>query len=255
MTTKRFSAMLSMIILFTFMYSVSVIGEVSPPVNPCNPQGYHGVFSDSGKWIIVDQNGESYPDLEFEYLDDRYYSAGIIPFSDDGLYWGFLDSMTGYISEQDYCNIYINEDPTHDIIALDIGGGDGLGFFSRKEQRMIIEHQYNGENYTEFVSGWAWVQKFYDYEMDDFDVFLINESNEKLELDDDIIPLSNFSQGRCKVSSKTTWLVGFIDTQGHIVIDLQYESAWDFDKNGLARVWDQDHNSWMIDVDGNPVPL
>ena len=90
-------------------------------------------------------------------------------------------------------------------------------------------------------------------DMDDFDLFLINESNEKLELDDGIIPLSNFSQGRCRVYSESTQLEGFIDVYGHIVIDLQYISAWDFDENGYAKGWDQEDRCWKIDVDGNPV--
>lgn len=253
MTTKQLHAVMLLFTMLSAFLQMRALSDTIPYVNQYNPQGLHCFISPSNSWGIADQDGAIILDPVYMMIDDKYEYAGLFLFSNDGLEWGFYDCMTGYISEQSYINIYVNRDPNSDYIALDEGGYNGLGFFSRKEQKMVIEPQYNGENYTEFSYGWAWVMRVNNNDMDDFDLFLINESNEKLELDDGIIPLSNFSQGRCRVYSESTQLEGFIDVYGNIVIDLQYISAWDFDENGYAKVWDQEDRCWKIDVDGNPV--
>ena len=255
MKLKRMVILLVLITLLFFACHMPSFGEGSTAINEYNPNGYHSFISESGLQGVKDQDGQIILEPEYRFVDEKYEFTGIILFTDDVVVWGFLDCLTGYVSKQDYFHIYINSEPGCDLMAFDEGGYNGMGFFSRKEQRMIIEPQYNGEYYSEFSSGWAWVMKINNNDPDDFDVFLINESNEKLELEDGIKPLSGFSQGRCRVYSEETMLEGFIDMYGNVVIDLKYTAAWDFDDNGYAKVWDQEDRCWMIDVDGNHVSL
>ena len=53
--------------------------------------------------------------------------------------------------------------------------------------------------------------------------------------------------------STETGLIGFIDETGNIIINCQYDWAWDFDSYGYARVWDTEDNCLIIDINGIPV--
>ncbi len=183
-------------------------------------------------------------------IDDSKLNCGIVLFSHDNIYWGYLDLRNGYKSNEEYIHIYIGEDPSNDILALDMGGFNGLGFFSRSKKCWIIDPQYSGEYYTEFSYGWALVMKINNEDEDDYDIFLIDKENNKMILGDDLVPLNNFYYERCRVYSKETGFQGFIDPFGSVVIPIIYEDAWDFDKNGFARVWLQNGDVEYIDTIG-----
>ena len=188
-------------------------------------------------------------------LDNQYYESELVLFSYDydRTIWEAVDLRYGTILKGEYEHIYVSGDPQNDILALDIGGFDGLGFYSRSKRSWLIEPQYSGEFFTEFSCGFALVYKVYNDDPDNNDLMLVDESNQALQIDYDLMPLSGFYSGRCRVCSITTGLQGFIDTNGQIAIPLVYEDAWDFDQYGYARVWELDGNTYFIDVNGFPL--
>ena len=220
-------------------------------------EGYAVISRGYGKAGIINVAGEYvlYP----EYIVDEgkhgeYYGGkdtGIIKYSKDGYVWGFFDVANGNISDMEYTNIYVHPNPEEDYIALDLGGINELGFYSRREKTFVIAPQYDGEFYTQFYEDWALVKSFLNYEEDDFEVFLIDRNNNRMILDESIIPLGNFSHGRCLVYSEDNSMYGYIDTGGNIVIPCIFPDATEFYENGTAIIVDTDGVEHIIDIYGN----
>ena len=218
------------------------------------PNGFGIVSNGYCKWGVIDSNGLYVLQPEYIiYSEEDDFNAGLILFGNEDLLMGFIDIKNGYISPLNYVHIYVNEDAENDLIALDEGGYNGLGFFSRKKRCYIIEPQYNGDYYTEFHEGWALVRIIYNDNEDDFELFLINESNQILQVEEDIQPMSFFYQNRCRMFSIESGLEGYIDTHGQIVIPPIYKNATDFDQSGCAQVENLSGETIYIDTNGNNI--
>ena len=195
------------------------------------------------KWGFINKNGELIFETECDEIGE-YFSEGFANVCIGGK-WGYIDTEGKFAVEP----TYDKADKFQDGVALveikgyyqDFISREGFGpLMTNYNPYIDLKSYYEGLAYVEFCSerdenGMASVS--YGY---------INEDGESVV---DCDAAGCFSEGLAAVKMNGLW--GYMNTDGEIVIEPQYEQAGDFSE-GLAIVSFQEED-YLIDVYGNIV--
>jgi hypothetical protein len=155
---------------------------------------------------------------------------------------GFYDVQSGFFAEPIWHEVYPMTDGSRLIPVAsaqdDVKWWRRIGYADRTTGMMVIPYQYGNAEAAQFYEGFALVEAIPDDNYEEVEAYFINESGERLILPDGIIPLykTRFSEGLALVQDAETYLFGYIDSSGSVVIRPQFDEANDFNE-GFAAVY------------------
>lgn len=232
----------SLLILFLLNTTVSVFGQTKVDME------FIPVLIE-GKWGYIDLHGNIVIDPRFDSAGvfyDGLAKVGLTLDNDNQEVYGFIDHNGTYVIEPKYIDAtYFSEgiafvvNPDLYIEAIDTKG------------EILYQLGESIEQVSVFRGGWAKVQVAGVLNEDTYR--FINKSGET-ELSLSHVIVNDFSEGLCAVlvmdDRLDSWLWGYIDTSGEMLIPARFDFADDF-KDGQAVVKGMDGGYGVIDRAGN----
>lgn len=212
-------------------------------------EGYAGVCikkkvadQELEKWGFIDKNGELIFETECEEIGEGF-SEGLANVCIGGK-WGYIDTEGEFVLKPEYDRAaeFQNE-------AALVTKGNKQRFIRRENFSILMENHDPDIELKSYFEGVAYAEcivERYDDGMSSVTYAHINEDGERI-INCDVA--EEFSEGLAAVKINGLW--GYMNTNGELVIEPQYEKAGSFSE-GLAVAAFQDEN-YLIDMDGTIV--
>lgn len=221
------------------------------PEPPKKPRAKLKIIKCDEKYGFVDKNGREVVAPKYDFVGDFNLGLAEVYIEDDGGYaqYGVINEYGEEIVPAMYESIEI----LNTGFTAVTGGYELLGLYNKEGKELFEPYDNNYEYIGDFKEGFAIVHKRNGtytengppgHNFENVDYGFINEDGQEIACGYEYA--SDFYEGRAAV--KKNGLCGFIDQEGHKIVELVYDEVRNF-HDGMAAVCM--NGKWgYVDIDG-----